>query len=101
MRTENETGGMSCLSGKCVPSDGKLTLDIERRKSGGTRLFGTLKRKLFGKRDVSLRVKMKVFKCVVIPVLLCGTTAWVLSRAAYKMRMLRNNVGAGWDDFVI
>ena len=82
--------------GSVFTSDGKFAQDIERRRAGATRSFGTLKRRLWGRRDVSLEVKMKIFNAVVLPVLLYGATAWALTQTeerrldAFEMRMLRN-----------
>ena len=92
--------------GSVFTSDGKFLQDIERRRAGATRAFGTLKRRLWGRRDVSLKVKMKIFNAVVLPVLLYGATAWALTRTeerrldAFEMRMLRSIMGVRWDDFI-
>ena len=92
--------------GSVFTSDGKFLQDIERRRAGATRAFGTLKRRLWGRRDVSLKVKMKIFNVVVLPVLLYGATAWALTRTeerrldAFEMRMLRSIMGVRWDDFI-
>ena len=65
-----------------------------------------LRRRLWGRREVSLKVKMKSFSAVVLPVLMNGTTSWVLTRTeekrldVFKMGMLRSRVGVRWDDFV-
>ena len=92
--------------GSVFTSDGKFVQDIERRRAGATRAFGTLKRRLWGRREVSLKVKMTIFNAVVLPVLLYGATAWLLTQTeerrldAFEMRMLRGIVGVRWDDFV-
>ena len=92
--------------GSVFTSDGKFVQDIERRRAGATRAFGTLRRRLWGRRDVSLKVKMKVFNTVVLPVLLYGATTWALTKTeekrldAFEMRMLRCIMGVRWDDFV-
>ena len=92
--------------GSVFTSDGKCIQDIERRRAGATRSFGTLKQRLWGRRDVSRKVKMKIFNAVVLPVLLYGATAWALTRTeerrldAFEMRMLRSIMGVRWDDFV-
>ena len=60
--------------GNVFTSDGKFTQDVERRRAGATRAFGTLKRRLWGRRDVSLKAKMKIFDAVLLPVLLYGAS---------------------------
>ena len=86
--------------------DGRFSQDIERRRAAATRSFGMLRPRLWGRRDVSLKVKMKVFNAVVLPVLLYGATAWALTRTeekrldAFEMGMLRSITGVRWDDYV-
>ena len=61
---------------------------------------------MWGRREISLKIKMKVFNAIVIPVLLYGATAWALTRTeerrldAFEMGMLRSILGVRWDDFV-
>ena len=92
--------------GSVFASDGRIIQDIERRRAGATRTFGTLRRRLWGRREVSLKVKMKVFNATVLPVLLYGATTWPLTQTeerrldAFEMRMLRNIAGVRWEDMV-
>ena len=87
-------------------SDKKSIQDIERRRARATRAFGTLKRKLWLRRDVSLKVKMKIFNAVVLPVLLYETTVWALTRTedkkldSFEMSLLRIIIGVTLDDYV-
>ena len=60
--------------GSVFTSDGKFTQDVERRRAGAIGALGTLKRRLWGRRNVSLKVKMKIFNAVVLPVLLYGAS---------------------------
>ena len=65
-----------------------------------------LRCRLWGRREVSLKFKMKVFNDVVLPVLLYGATAWALTRTeerrqdALEMGILRSYPGVRTDDFV-
>ena len=92
--------------GSIITSDGKSIQDIERRRAGATRAFGTLRKRMWGRREISLKVKMKVFNALVIPVLLYGATAWALTKTeerrldAFEMGMLRSILGVRWDDFI-
>ena len=80
--------------GSVLTSDGKLAQYVERSRARATRAFGTLK------------VKMKIFNPVVLPVLLYGASTWVLTRTeeirldVFEMRTLRNITGVRWDHFV-
>ena len=92
--------------GSIITSDGKCIQDIERRRAGATRAFGTLRKRMWGRSEISLKVKMKVFNALVIPVLLYGATAWALTKTeerrldAFEMGMLRSILGVRWDDFI-
>ena len=92
--------------GSVISSDGKFLKDIEKRRAAATRAFGMLRARMWGRREISLKVKMKVFNAIVLPVLMYGATAWALTRTeearldAFEMGMLRSIVGVRWDDFV-
>ena len=92
--------------GSVVTSDGKVKEDIEKRRAGARRAFGQLRRRLWKRGEISLRVKMKIFNAIVIPVLLYGASAWALTRTeenrldSLEMGMLRSIAGVRWDDFV-
>ena len=80
--------------GSVISSDGKLLKDIEKRRAAATRAFGMLRARMWGRREISLKVKMKVFNAIVLPVLMYGATAWALTRTeearldAFEMGML-------------
>ena len=93
--------------GSVMASNGKFTKDIERRRAAVTRAFVMLRCRLWGRREVSLDVKMNIFNAVVLPVLLYGTTAWALTMIeerrldAFEIGILRSNAGVRWNDFVL
>ena len=64
------------------------------------------RRRLWGRREVSLKVKMKICNAVLLPVLLYGATACALTRTEQRrlytleVGMLRSIAGVRWDDFV-
>ena len=39
-----------------------------------------LRRILWGRREINLKVKTKIFKAVILPVLICVAISWVLTR---------------------
>ena len=81
--------------GSAITSDGRHVRDMERRRAGAARAFGTMKRRLWGRREVSLKVKMKIFNAVVVPVLTYAASTWARTRTeerkmdALKMKMIR------------
>ena len=89
-----------------ITSDGKFAQDIERRWAGATKAFGMLRRRLWGRIETSLKMKMKIFNAVVLPVLMQGAISLALTRTeerrldAFEVGMLRCKVEVRWDDFV-
>ena len=107
LRGENirQVGEFTYL-GSVIATDGKTINDIEKRRAGARRAFGSLRQRLWRRREISLTVKMKVFNAIVLPVLLYGATAWALTQTeqnrldALEMGMLRTIAGVRWDDFI-
>ena len=66
--------------GTIITSEGKFIEDIERKRVGATRAFGMLRLRMWGRKEISLKVKMKVFNANVILVLLYYATAWTLTK---------------------
>ena len=83
--------------GSVIASNGKFTQDIERTRAGATRAFGMLRRRLWGRSEKSLKVKMKISNTVVLP-LQCFTEERRLD--AFEMGMLRSNAGVRRRDFI-
>ena len=87
-------------------SKGKFTQDIERRRAAVSKALGTLRHRVWGRREVTFKVKTKVFSAGRLSVLLCGETAWVLTKTeeirlgALEMGMLRNIEGVRLDKLV-
>ena len=54
--------------GSVMGSNGKFTHDIEKRTAAATRAFGMPRRRLWGRREVSLKNKKRIFIAVVLPV---------------------------------
>ena len=65
-----------------------------------------LRQRMWGRREISLKIKMKIFKAIVLPVLLYGASAWALTITderrliAFEMAMLRSIVRVRWDDYI-
>ena len=58
-----------------ITSDGKLMQNIKRRRAGATRAFRMVKRRFWGRREVSLKVKIKIFNVVVLSDLMYRATS--------------------------
>ena len=67
--------------GTVITSDGKFVENAEKRRAGATRAFGMLQQRLCGRREISVKVRMKIFNAVVLHVLMYGPTSWGLTQA--------------------
>ena len=56
--------------GSVLTSNRRCLNDIERRRAGAIRAFGMLTQRRWGRKEISLKVKLKVFNGIVIPVLM-------------------------------
>ena len=61
--------------GSIIANNGKFTHDIEIIKAEATRKFGMLRRRLWGKRDLSLKVNLRILNAVVTTALMYDTTS--------------------------
>ena len=68
--------------------------------------YGKLRERLWDNHHVSLRVKFKVYKAIVLSTLLYGAETWTVYRThvkklnAYMMRHLRETMKITWKDRV-
>ena len=92
--------------GSAITSDGRHVRDMERRRALAANAFGKMKQRLWGRREVSQKVKMKVFNAMVLPVLSYAASTWAMTRTeerkldALEMRMIRTIMGIRWTDRV-
>ena len=54
--------------GGVMACNGKSSEDIETRRAGATTAFDMFRRRLWGRREITLRVKMKILNADVLPV---------------------------------
>ena len=67
---------------------------MERRRAGTARAFGIMKQRLWGRREVSLKVKMKIINAVVMPLLTYAASTWAMTRSEEnKMETLKMVIG--------
>ena len=89
-----------------ITSDGKFLRVIEKRRAAARKAFGMLRQREWGRKEISLKVKLEIFNAILSPVLLYVATAWVLTKTeerrldSFEMGTLRNIVGVRWDEFV-
>jgi hypothetical protein len=92
--------------GSVFTNDGRCWPDVERRMAISTTAYNGLVSKLWRRREVSTKVKMRIFNAVILPVMLYGATAWTLTQKeerrldAWEMKLLRRMLNIRWDDFV-
>ena len=72
------------LGSTFVMDESSNTTDILSRIGKATSTFGRLKSQLFTRADISIKTKMRVFNCSVIPVLLYGSESWLISAIDMK-----------------
>ena len=70
--------------GSVITSDGKFLQDIEKRRAAATKASGMLRQTMWGRREISLKVKLKAFNAIVLLVVLHGANAWALTKTAKK-----------------
>ena len=90
--------------GSTVSSSAKIEKELRTRTGKASAAFGKLQQRLWNNRHVSIRVKCKVYRAVVLSTLLYGAEAWTIYRAQVKklsavmMRQLRDIMGIKWHD---
>ncbi|MDE0908581.1 MAG: reverse transcriptase family protein [SAR324 cluster bacterium] len=62
--------------------------DVEKRLKSAGAAFGALRKKVFASKDISPKVKAKVYLALVVSILLYGSECWTLS-VAYRDQLIR------------
>ena len=82
--------------GSTISSDGRIDDEIERRTPKANASFGRLCQRLWNNHHVSMRVKGKIYRAIVLSTLLYGAKAWTVYRRqvkklhAFMMRHMRS-----------
>ena len=90
--------------GSTVSSSSKIDKELRTRTGKASAAFGKLQQRLWNNKHVSIRVKCKVYRAVVLSTLLYGAETWTIYRAQVKklhavmMRQLRDIMGIKWHD---
>ena len=92
--------------GSTISSNGCIDDEIQRRMAKASASFGRLCQRLWNTQNVSLRVKGKIYRAIVLSTLLYGAEAWTVYRRqvkklhAFMMQHLRSIMRITWMDKV-
>ena len=92
--------------GSTISSNGCIDDEIQRRMAKISASFGRLRQRLWNNHHVSMRVKGKMYRAIVLSTLLYGAEAWTVYRRqvnkvhAFMMRHLRSIMRITWMDKV-
>ena len=70
--------------GSTISSDGCIDDEIQRRMAKASASFGRLRQRLWNNHHVSMRVKGKIYRAIVLSTLLYGAEAWTVYRRQVK-----------------
>lgn len=85
--------------GTIIDSKGSQEKEINARIESASRVFHSLKNVLIGKKEVSRKAKMSIYKTVFLPTLTFGSESWTLSNKlksriqSMEMKYLRKVLG--------
>ena len=92
--------------GSVVHSSGLSDQEVNRRIGLASGVMNSLDRSIWRSRYLCRGTKLRVFRALILPVLLYGSETWTLSGAlesrldAFCNRSLRRIMGYSWEDFV-
>ena len=102
LASQTENTRTDLFNGSTISSDGCIDDEIQRRMAKASASFGRLRQRLCNNHHVSMRVKGKVYRAIVLSTLLCGSEAWTVYRRqikklhAFMMRHLRSIMKITW-----
>ena len=73
--------------GSTISSNGCIDDEIQRRTAKASPSFGRIRQRLWNNNHVSMRVKCKICRAIVLSTLLYGTEAWIVYRRQVKSCM--------------
>lgn len=82
-----------------IQEDGRQVAELNDRISAAVKIYHALNRSLIGKREISRRTKLSVYKTIFCPILTYGCESWVLNNTmksrlqAVEMKYLRRVKG--------
>lgn len=81
--------------GSTISEDGKIDIEINERIGAASRLFHSIRNKFLGKREITKKTKLAVYKSTFVPTLTYGCESWALTKKhksklqSMEMRFLR------------
>ena len=85
--------------GVLLSSNGNQEVEIKARIESAARLYHSIKNTLIGKREISRKVKMSVYRAVFTPILIFGSESWTVTKKiksqiqSMEMKFLRRVMG--------
>ena len=64
--------------GSIIASDGHIEAELQRRMSKASMSFGRLRERLWNNHNVSIRVKGKIYRAIILSTLLYGAETWTI-----------------------
>ncbi|KAL8590540.1 hypothetical protein ACOMHN_010976 [Nucella lapillus] len=92
--------------GSTLSRNANIDAETNNRISKASSAFGRLREKVWERRGISLKTKLKVYRAVVLTTLLYGCETWTVYRRHEKqinhfhLRCLRNILNIRWQDKV-
>ena len=92
--------------GSIIASDGHIEAELQKRISKASMSFGRLRKRLWNNHNVSIRVKGKIYRAIILSTLLYGAETWTVYRRhvkklhAFMMRHLQSIMKIRWQDKV-
>ena len=92
--------------GSIIENDGYIEAELQKRMSKASMSFGRLRERLWNNHNVSIRVKGKIYRAIILSTLLYGAETWTVYRRhvkklhAFMMRHLRSIMKIRWQDKV-
>ena len=70
--------------GSIIASDGHIEAELQKRMSKPSMSFGRLRERLWNNHNVSIRVKGKIYRAIILSTLLYGAETWTVYRRHVK-----------------
>ena len=92
--------------GSIIASDGHIEAELQNKMSKACMSFGGLRERLWNNHNVSIRVKRKIYRAIILSTLLYGAEPWTVYRRhvkklhAFMMTHLRSIMKIRWQDKV-
>ncbi|KAK9688562.1 hypothetical protein QE152_g35232 [Popillia japonica] len=92
--------------GPVLDSQGNQQQEIKERIKAAAKVYALLNKSFIGRKEVSRKTKLNIFKSIYLPTLTFGAETWVLTKRqassiqAMEMKNLRRVKGVTWQDRV-